>query len=436
VADQPTRLCIVSRDRLRRGAFIAALQTSLSPEDDVQIIVDRRHGGSSRESDVKEDRRRQPQVDLALEANGFAIVPVSVEPEGDKNSFSPLFPVVSIERPSPQDAEGDEWFERVRSFRRWGAGVIPEFRRWCSGVIPELIGVLSGVTLAALVLSLAGQFIGRNLIGELFTGSLSSGPGGSPGATNERFTSAHLSTVTEESLAPENRPARTETPPSALPTNESSSLGGAASPKSVSPRDADRPTPRQNETSGPSKLTDSASREPDATSKETGASPKETSALPRSASTRAYEAGAPPEAGAGRDASIGRTRSSAAARPSPSASAPSNQVASAPSPAVTSNAAPQFAASHRAELVRGPVSRGWGDSYIVRVVDPAGRPMVAFDILLVAQMADGTVEKSPMGALPERGTYRATVPTSRSTPVDLRIRVSTGEKFVEVPVRR
>jgi hypothetical protein len=56
--------------------------------------------------------------------------------------------------------------------------------------------------------------------------------------------------------------------------------------------------------------------------------------------------------------------------------------------------------------------------------------------LLVAQMADGTVEKSPMGALPERGTYRATVPTSRSTPVDLRIRVSTGEKFVEVPVRR
>jgi hypothetical protein len=86
--------------------------------------------------------------------------------------------------------------------------------------------------------------------------------------------------------------------------------------------------------------------------------------------------------------------------------------------------------------VRGPVSRGWGDSYVVRLLDPAGRPMVAFEILLVAQMADGTVEKSPMGALPERGTYRATVPTSRSTPVDLRIRVSTGEKFVEVPVRR
>jgi hypothetical protein len=62
--------------------------------------------------------------------------------------------------------------------------------------------------------------------------------------------------------------------------------------------------------------------------------------------------------------------------------------------------------------------------------------MVVFEILLVAQMADGTVEKSPMGALPERGTYRATVPTARSTPVDLRVRVSTGEKFVEIPVRR
>jgi hypothetical protein len=50
-------------------------------------------------------------------------------------------------------------------------------------------------------------------------------------------------------------------------------------------------------------------------------------------------------------------------------------------------------------------------------------------------MADGTVENIAMGALPEPGTYRGTVPTGRSTPVDLRVRVSTGDKFVEVPVR-
>ena len=91
--------------------------------------------------------------------------------------------------------------------------------------------------------------------------------------------------------------------------------------------------------------------------------------------------------------------------------------------------------SHRAELVRGPVSRGWGDSYAVRLLDPAGKPMVVTDVLLVAHMADGTVENVAMGALPEPGTYRGTVPTDRSAPVGLRVRVSTGDKLVEVPVR-
>jgi len=71
----------------------------------------------------------------------------------------------------------------------------------------------------------------------------------------------------------------------------------------------------------------------------------------------------------------------------------------------------------------------------VRLFDPAGQPMVVGDVLLVAHMADGTVESIAMGALPEPGTYRGTVPTGRSTPVDLRVRVSVGDEFVEVPVR-
>ena len=87
------------------------------------------------------------------------------------------------------------------------------------------------------------------------------------------------------------------------------------------------------------------------------------------------------------------------------------------------------------ELVRQPVSLGWGESYALRLLDPAGQPMAGADVLLVAHMEDGTVENIPMGALPEPGTYRGTVPTGRSTPVDLRVRVSTGDKRVEVPVR-
>ena len=78
--------------------------------------------------------------------------------------------------------------------------------------------------------------------------------------------------------------------------------------------------------------------------------------------------------------------------------------------------------SPRAELVSKPVSRGWGDSYAVRLLDPAGQPMVGASVQLVARMADGTVENVAMGALTERGTYRGTVPTNRSTPVDLRLR--------------
>jgi hypothetical protein len=60
--------------------------------------------------------------------------------------------------------------------------------------------------------------------------------------------------------------------------------------------------------------------------------------------------------------------------------------------------------------------------------------MTGADVVLVAHMADGTVENVAMGALPEPGIYRGTVPTGRSTPVDLRVRVSTGERFVEIPV--
>jgi hypothetical protein len=107
-----------------------------------------------------------------------------------------------------------------------------------------------------------------------------------------------------------------------------------------------------------------------------------------------------------------------------------------PPPGAASKAtSAQVVDPQRAELVGAPVSRGWGDSYAVRVLDSAGRPMVDANVLLVARMADGTVENIAMGALAEPGTYRGTVPTNRSTPVDLRVRVNTDGGSVEIPVR-
>lgn len=90
----------------------------------------------------------------------------------------------------------------------------------------------------------------------------------------------------------------------------------------------------------------------------------------------------------------------------------------------------------RAELAREPRSVGWGDSYAVRLLNSAGEPMVVSAIVLIARMGDGTVENVAMGALPERGVYRATVATGRSAPISLRVRVSYGDQWVEITVRR
>ena len=347
MADQLTRrLCIISRDPLRSGDFIAALRASLRSEDHLEILTDRRHGESSWQPDLKEDRRRQRQVDLALEANGFAIVPASVDstedrtPE-DRTPRSQLLLEVPIERLSPEDDE-DEALESTDSFERRGSGTL----------IPKLLGVLSGVTLAALVLSLAGQSIGQSLVRQIFTGPLSGGPDQPPGQTNESFTLAQSPVLTEKPVVAETRPAPTETRPPARPNSESPSAGGPASTKSVSPRDADRLIPGQRETSGPSQVTGTASREPSITSRKTSPPPKETSTSPPGASTPAIEPGTPPKAGAGQSASGGRPRLSATARPSPSAPAPSNQVASSVSPeAATPKATPTPVAGSHLSLI-------------------------------------------------------------------------------------
>ena len=90
----------------------------------------------------------------------------------------------------------------------------------------------------------------------------------------------------------------------------------------------------------------------------------------------------------------------------------------------------------RAELANEPVSRGWGNSYAVRLLTSSGQPMITSQIVLIAHMADGTVQNVAMGALPERGMYRATVPTRHSAPISLQVRVSHGEQWVEIPVGR
>jgi hypothetical protein len=84
--ETPRCLCIVSRDPLRCSELVLSLQASLSPHEDLQIILDRRRDRTSTDARLGEserlvERRRHHHVDLALKRNGFAIVPATtIEP--------------------------------------------------------------------------------------------------------------------------------------------------------------------------------------------------------------------------------------------------------------------------------------------------------------------------------------------------------------------
>ncbi len=92
-------LCIVSRDPLQCSELVLALQAGVEPEDEIEIIMDRRRdralfdsGGSPGEPHP--DRRRNPDVDLAVRMKGFAIVPATprrereeADPEEDRARF-------------------------------------------------------------------------------------------------------------------------------------------------------------------------------------------------------------------------------------------------------------------------------------------------------------------------------------------------------------
>jgi hypothetical protein len=241
------------------------------------------------------------------------------------------------------------------------------------------LGVLSGLAMAALVLSLAGWITGQRLISQLLTAPPWSGPGQPAEHPHEGFTDGQLLPVVND------RPV-TKSP------KESTARLSPAHPSNAN------------------------AVSPHAPSDETGA---------------------PAKAGTDESASSGRPLFNGTMRPAPKPSVTSQEPTSGPlAKAATPDDTPTpSGGSYRAELMRAPVSRGWGDSYAVRLLNSAGQPVKLSGVLLVAHMADGSVENIAMGALPEPGMYRGTVPTGRSTPVDLRVRVRTGDKFIQIPLR-
>jgi hypothetical protein len=144
-------------------------------------------------------------------------------------------------------------------------------------------------------------------------------------------------------------------------------------------------------------------------------------------------------------APAGASDTSAAARvPNPRATAPPRQIADVttspiaktppPDAVATRITSPRFAGLPRVEVV-GTTAAAWGqgETYAVRVSDPAGRPLVGAEVFLLARMADSTVQSILLHSGPEPGTYQATVPGG-SAPIDLRVAITMSDKRVEIPL--
>ena len=382
----PKRLCIVSPDRLITGAFLNTLQMSLDPDDELEIIPDRRRANPAVEAkpDAAEqpsvDRRRHPHVDRLLKMDGFAIVPGPAGPRVRKIPLSLLLPEVPVERVSPDDLEDEERLERVRNFKRKRAG------RLATSLV--VAGLMSAV-----VVLLALSPAVKTLVSRVRPEAPSSKGQAAPARqVNETPAVAHAPSVTAN-------PAIAQ--PSGLP--EASSPVRAENPLS----DAARESPA----TGVSEPTQSA--------------PARTA---RTAIGRAQEASASARV-------VPTPRAPAPPRPIASVPTSPNASASAPDPVGTRITAPRFPGLPHVEVVRSAAAvAGQGEAYAVRISDTAGQPLAGAEVSLVVSMTDGSVLDIPLNPGPEPGTYRGTGPSGRSAIVDLRIRVLTSDKRVEIPL--
>jgi hypothetical protein len=115
------RLCVVSRNPVMSGVFVAGLTTAVGARDELEIIVDRRRDGPTTNQPSIE-RRQRDHVAGALERDGFAFVLVpTAEPSG--SSKERAWPA---ERFAPEETDEHRlerllWFKQRRLVRlsRW-----------------------------------------------------------------------------------------------------------------------------------------------------------------------------------------------------------------------------------------------------------------------------------------------------------------------------
>ena len=117
------RLCVVSRNPLMSGVFVAGLTTAVGSRDELEIIVDRRRDGPTTNPPSIE-RRQRDHVARAFERDGFAFVLVPTTETSERSSSKRgAWP---IERFVPEETyehklERILWFKQGRLVRlsRW-----------------------------------------------------------------------------------------------------------------------------------------------------------------------------------------------------------------------------------------------------------------------------------------------------------------------------
>jgi hypothetical protein len=383
----PRRLCIVSGDLLRCDAFIPAL-ASLSRDDELEIIADRRRGVAPSEAVNRpaEERRFRPYLDLALKVDGFAFVPWSPTPVATAPTPAPgsnvaptpqrFPPASSLERLviDDEDEADRERLERILRFkprRRVGPLVLMVFA--------SAIVVAAFATMPAL----------RSGVSPVVPDA--------PRPVNQpkRAGQADETVVATQTLPPVPQAPATESPePAASPTTGATHVEPAPGREPLAPPALPEPIPRA--------------------PRPRSASPTPKVVAPPSATPRA----APLPNGTPRVVPPPITSASVAA-PGPEMREMSPSLPGVPRVELTRAGA------------RSPESAG--DTYTVRVADINGRPLAGADILLLARMADGTAASIPLSSGAEPGTYQGTMPPGRSSLVDLRVRVTTSDRRVEIP---
>ncbi|HEY7542467.1 MAG TPA: hypothetical protein VIF11_20155 [Methylomirabilota bacterium] len=101
-------LCVVSRDPVQCSELVLSLQTLLEPDEEVEIVMDRRRARAAFDSGSASGRpsidgRSNPDVDLAVRTKGFAVVPTA--------------PRATV-GPDAPDADARARFENILSFKR------------------------------------------------------------------------------------------------------------------------------------------------------------------------------------------------------------------------------------------------------------------------------------------------------------------------------